>query len=105
MFISGVPEKIVAEVTGHESLKLLRQYERTTNQQFQVVGQSISTMQGFKHELSKSEVKNEKLSNSEMKNEDHKLENSERTCAVAREIQKVLPSISSNLNNCTFNFN
>ena len=31
MFMSGVPEKIVAEVTGHKSVKALRQYERTTD--------------------------------------------------------------------------
>ena len=30
MFASGVPEKIVGEVTGHKSLKALHTYERTT---------------------------------------------------------------------------
>ena len=49
MFVSGVPEKIVAEVTGHKSVEALRQYERTTNQQFQDVGHSISCMESFEH--------------------------------------------------------
>ena len=56
MFVSGVPEKIVAEVTGHKSVKALRQYERTTNEQFQAVGQSISCMESFEH-VSKTEKK------------------------------------------------
>ena len=47
MFISGEPEKIVAEVTGHKSVKALRQYERTTEEQYQAVGHSISHMQAF----------------------------------------------------------
>ena len=48
MFSSGVPEKIVAEVTGHKSLTALRQYERTTETQYQAVGQSITHMEEFK---------------------------------------------------------
>ena len=44
MFASGVPEKIVAEMTGHKSVEVLRQYERTIEEQFQAVGHSISHM-------------------------------------------------------------
>ena len=47
MFNAGVPEKIVAEVTGHKSLNALRQYERTTEVQFKAVGESISELQPF----------------------------------------------------------
>ena len=42
--------KIVAEVTGHKSMKALQQYEHTTEQQFQVVGSSITVMDAFGHE-------------------------------------------------------
>ena len=47
MFISGVLEKIVAEVMGHKSVKTLRQYKRTADQQVQAVGQSISSLESF----------------------------------------------------------
>ena len=39
-------------------VKALRQYERTTNEQFQAVGQSISYMESFEH-VSKTEKKEE----------------------------------------------
>ena len=46
MFSAGVPEKIVAKVTGHKSLNAsMRQYERTTEVQFKAVGESISKLQ------------------------------------------------------------
>lgn len=44
MFASGV---IVAEFTGHKSLKSFRQYEKTTNSQLQAVGNSISRMEEY----------------------------------------------------------
>ena len=66
MFASGVPEKIVTEMTGHKSVKALRQYERTTEEQFQAVGHSISRMQTFDSQstietVSTSQVKEETL--------------------------------------------
>ena len=90
MFQSGVPEKIVAEVTGHKSMKALRQYERTTEQQFQAVGNSISCMEAFEPEqvLPQSEVREEKLQDSKPDK-----------AALVGELQKALPSISGNLNN------
>ena len=78
MFISGVPEKIVAEVSGHKSLTALRQYEKTTKEQFQSAGQCISSMKSF----------------NEMKKEPEEVD----------KITLQLPSISGS-KNCTFNFN
>ena len=96
MFQSGVPEKIVAEVIGHKSMNALRQYERTTEQQFQAVGNSISSMEAFESEqvLPQPEVREEKPQDSKPDKAD-----------LVGELQKALPSISGNLNNCTFNFN
>ena len=96
MFQSGVPEKIVAEVSGHKSMKALRQYEQTTEQQFQAVRSSISAMEAFESEqvLPKPEVTEEKVQ-----------DNKPDKAALVGELQKVLPSISGNLNNCTFDFN
>ena len=47
MFTSDVPEKIVAELTGHKSLTSFRQYERTTGTQLQAAGQSIARMEEY----------------------------------------------------------
>ena len=92
MFVSGVPEKIVAEVIGHKSVKALCQYERTTDQQFQAVGHSISNLESFDHvQPAPAEAKNEEKPTVDK-------------AAILGEVQKALPSISGNLNNCTFNF-
>ena len=47
MFVSGVPEKIVSEVTGHKSVKALRLYERTTSEQEREAGLAISRLNSF----------------------------------------------------------
>ena len=96
MFVSGVPEKIhvVVEVTRHKSVKALRQYKRTTNQQFQAIGHSISSLESFDHVQSIPV---------EAKKEEEKP--AVDRAAILGEMQKALLSISGNLNNCTFNFN
>ena len=42
MFCGKVPEKVIAETTGHRSLKALRQYERTQPSIYQAVGSIIT---------------------------------------------------------------
>ena len=37
----------MAEVSGHKSVKALRQYKQTTEEQYQAVGHSISRMHAF----------------------------------------------------------
>ena len=51
LFGGGVPEKIVVESTGHNSLKSLRQYERTTCRQLQAAGLAIAMMEPFKTDV------------------------------------------------------
>ena len=77
-------------------MKALRQYDWTTEQQFQAVGSSISGMEAFEAEQvhPQSEVKEERVQDSKPDK-----------AALVGEIQKAFPSISCNLNNCTFNFN
>ena len=81
-------------MTGHKSVRALRQYERTTNQQFQAVGHSISSLESFDHV---QPVPAEAKKNEQKPTVDK--------AAILGEVQKALPSISSNLYNCTFNFN
>ena len=60
MFASGVPEQIVA---GHRNLTALRQYERTTEGQYTIVGESISHMEQFTETMQENKaavlIKNE----------------------------------------------
>ena len=42
MFNSGLPEKVIAETSGHRSTKALRFYERTSTEQRQAVTTSIN---------------------------------------------------------------
>ena len=42
MFAAGVPEKVIAEFTGHKSPKALHQYERTSIDQVQAAGLAIT---------------------------------------------------------------
>ena len=42
MFNGNIPEKIIAEKSGHKSTKALRCYEKTSLKQEQVAGQLIS---------------------------------------------------------------
>ena len=41
MFSSGIPEKVIAEVTGYKSTKTLRQYVKTSIEQEQAAGMAI----------------------------------------------------------------
>ena len=43
MFNSGIPEKVIAETSGHRSTKSLRFYEHTSVQQQQAVTQAINS--------------------------------------------------------------
>ena len=48
MFCGKVPEKLIAETTGHQSVKALRCYERTQPAMHQAVGNIIMDPQGAK---------------------------------------------------------
>ena len=42
MFNAGVPEKAIADCTGHRSTKALWQYEHTSAKQLQAAGSAIA---------------------------------------------------------------
>ena len=46
MFLNNVPEKIIAEKTGHRSLAGLRAYENTTHSQEKAVTKRVSSSNG-----------------------------------------------------------
>ncbi|XP_011407854.1 PREDICTED: glutamine-rich protein 1-like [Amphimedon queenslandica] len=47
MYDSGVPEKLIAEKSGHKSLKGLRAYEKTSTSQEKAAGDSITCEKSF----------------------------------------------------------
>ena len=47
MYNTGVPEKLIAEKSGHKSLKALRVYERTSEFQEKSAGQCIQSGTSF----------------------------------------------------------
>lgn len=50
LFCANVPEKIIQERTGHKSLAALRTYERTTEQQHQVVSGIMAASRDHSYE-------------------------------------------------------
>ena len=90
MFNSGIPEKVIAEASGHRSTKALRCYERTSQQQKQAVTKVINSSECVqtKQEMEYCEK-----------------ENCESKVAIPlEEKQSVTPqSFSGNFSNCTIN--
>ena len=50
MFSGSVPEKFIAEFTGHKSSKVLQQYEHTSTAQVQAAGLPIAKEMPFEHD-------------------------------------------------------
>ena len=87
MFAAGVPEKIVAEFTGHKSIKALCQYERTTVPQLRAAGLAITTAESFAASVATDSKPNATVAEQQLV------------------IKKQLPSICGTHTNCTFNIN
>ena len=47
MYNTGVPEKIISDISGHKSLKTLGAYERTSTTQQKMVGESLNSGKSF----------------------------------------------------------
>ena len=86
MFSSGIPEKVIAEVTGHKSTKSLRQYEKTSVEQEQAAGMAIQSCESKPSvsDLNTPTVRRENGS----ENESQAIE--EKAAAIAK---KVLPTV------------
>ena len=94
MYAKGVPEKLIAETSGHKSLKALRAYEQTSSVQEKVAGEC--TQLGKQYEEAQDSDKEEKpfvaTSMEPSKN-----------AGVPEAFQKTVQQFSG-LHNCTFNF-
>ena len=79
MFNSGLPEKVIAETSGHRSIKALRCYERTSSVQQQAVTASV----------------NKDANSTDM--------NGTVDNPSAKTSHMATPNFSGNFNNCTIN--
>ena len=85
MFASGIPEKVIAEFTGHKSSKELQVYERTTGEQVKKAGLAISNQE---ESMLPAKVPDDEP---DVKPDFDKVKN--------------LPTFSGNLSGCTININ
>ena len=58
MYNTGVPEKIISDITSHKSLKALRAYERTSTEQQKTAGEIINSGKLFTPETEKENCEN-----------------------------------------------
>ena len=94
MFTSQVPEKIIAEKSGHQSLTALRSYEHTSWEQDQAAGRAVVS-NGLEAD-SKSSVASMASMNPLQMDADIKQSEDPFKAAVS--------TFSGKMENCTFNF-
>ena len=94
MFTAGVPEKIIAEHTGHRSTKGLRQYEHISVAQLQAVGMAVSEEKSF------CENTGERVAECGVKEE----KDTSRV-PLQDKLNKTLAAFSGTMTGCTININ
>ena len=108
MFTAGVPEKIIADRTGHKSSSGLRQYEKVSEAQIQAAGLAVSEEKPSTS--TSSFIKEDDLATSTLRQTGREplislenlpaVDNSE---SDSGEVKKILPTFTGNLQNCTIN--
>ena len=102
MFAGSVPEKLVAEKTGHRSLKALRSYERTDTRMQMAIDAVISnTSNKFVVQESQPESELTKIVTDKVSNVNHDQENGEVT--DTKPPGPAGHTFSGVMNNCTIN--
>ena len=96
MFAAGVPEKFIADCTGHKSAKALRQYEHISVAQLQAASLALSEQKTFSPHCTDQKPLMA-LENTTVKEE--------KEAACDDKIKKMLPSFSGSMSNCTININ
>lgn len=101
MYERGVPEKIIAEKSGHKSLKSLRMYEHTSVDQEKAAGESIVKGSLYRTEEASSSA----VSEPEASSSTEKMPEIEKKVSAKKlsESEKLMAQFSG-LQNCTFNF-
>ena len=104
MFAAGVPEKIIADRTGHKSAKALRQYERTSDAQLQAAGLAVSEQKPFSLE-STDRKPLMALENTAVKEEEEAVEKKHNPACIDEKLKRILPTFTGSMSNCTININ
>ena len=99
MYATNVPEKLIAEKTGHRSLAGLRAYERTTIIQEQAVSKTINDPSLTFVEAEERFSSHKSKQSEEKGDEKPNVEGASTDNSVVK-----IPMISGTLNNCVFNF-
>ena len=106
MYNTGVPEKVISDISGHKSLKALRAYERTSIEQQKSAGESIQSGKPFIPEANEENFDNSsavvKCASLEPSSAADSVE-SFKAGSVSKESLNTLQQFSS-LQGCTFNF-
>lgn len=93
MFASKVPEKIIAEKSGHKSLAALRTYEHTSCDQDKAA--EIAIVSGASFVSDQAVSKESKCENPQMDTD---------TKEAKKSLKAMLPTFSGKIENCTINF-
>ena len=96
MFGRGVPEKMIAQKSGHKSLKAIRAYERTSSTQEKAAGECIQSARAFEEACGVYSQEDEPSVALPMVP-------SQKTPGAPEGFQKLMQQFSE-IHNCTFNF-
>ena len=102
MFNNGIPEKVIAEASGHRSIKALRCYEHTSEQQKQAVTAVINSS----HALEKQQLQQPQKEQQQPQKEQQQLQQPQKQQPQqpdAKEEPVATPGFSGNFSNCTIN--
>ena len=93
MFKADIPEKIIAEKSGHRSLKALRMYEHTSSLQEQATGVVIINSGQVSYSDGESEENSDKVNMDKSGQE------------KSQKSPPQVPTFTGKLENCTININ
>ena len=104
MFKADVPEKIIAEKSGHKSLKALRMYERTSSMQEQATG--VAILEGGQFSCSNGKSDPSEIERVEKTDKKPGMDASDQGQSSGPDVPPLqLPTFSGKLENFTININ
>ena len=96
MFNAKVPEKIIAEKSGHRSMAALRSYEHTSYEQEQAAGRAIVSGEKLSD--------NDQVASTDVKSLEKKTPMDSDVQEAENALKSVLPTFSGKMENCTIKF-
>ena len=103
MFNNGIPEKVIAETSGHRSIRALRCYEHTSEQQKQAVTAVINSSHALEKQQLQQPQKEQQQLQQPQKQQPQQQQPQQPDAPVAKEEPVATPGFSGNFSNCTIN--